>query len=122
MTARNLFPQDNRSVEIASALGLMFLALRFFLWPATDSGLLTLQSPSFWVMCCFTVGSMQLLSLLAYPHTELLRCGIGWINGLLWIWLSLSLSGPATAGIILGVLNLYAFVVNLNMLRLTWKD
>lgn len=121
MTVINLFPRDNRSVELASAVGLLLLALNIYLHPEALASM-PRQGLEYWVPSCFFLGALQFGSLMAYPHTELLRAILSWINGLFWIWLALSVSGLAVAAIMLGATNLYAFVINVNMLRTAWKD
>lgn len=122
MTIINLFPRDNRSAELASAAALILFAIHIVFAGSLPERLADLQEATFWVLAFSVLGFIQLVSLLAYPHTEILRAGMSWLNGLLWIWLSLSAYTAAAPAIMLGVTNLYAFVVNVNLLRTTWKD
>lgn len=122
MTLINLLPRDNRSAELASAGALLLLAMHLLFSGDLHTRLSSLQDVGFWVVLFASLGAAQLASLLAYPNTEILRALLGWVNGSLWIWLSLSAYSAAGPAIMLGVTNLYAFVVNVNMLRTTWKD
>lgn len=122
MTLINLLPRDNRSAELASAGALLLLALHIGFYDDLHVRLSSLHGMHFWVLIFSALGLAQLVSLLAYPNTEILRALLSWVNGLLWIWLSLSTYSAAGPAIMLGVTNLYAFVVNVNLLRTTWKD
>lgn len=122
MTLINLLPRDNRSAELASAGALLLLALHLGIYEDLHIRLSSIQNLSFWVLSFSVLGLTQLVSLLSYPNTEILRALLSWVNGTLWIWLSLSTYSAAGPAIMLGVTNLYAFVVNVNLLRTTWKD
>jgi len=123
----NLFPQDTRIVEIVSALALLFLSVIFPFTSCSDIPLFLYETKEFWMVVIFSVGFLQFTSLVLYPRLELLRCIMSWINGSFWVWISLSTTFYTVAPndiavFLLGLTNLYGFIININLLGGPWAQ
>jgi len=119
----NLFPQDTRVAELASCMALALLLLTILV--SGSPILMESSKPCIhWEWAITSLLILQLIGLLAYPKQELLRTIMCWVNGSFWVWVglsSLSTDHVAIGLLTLGLTNLYAFVVNVSMLRFTWK-
>lgn len=123
-TMKNLFPQDTRASEILSALSFLFLSL-FFQAGVIDKSVynfIAIHGVQFWVVILFCFGSLQFFSIVLFPKAEVLRVLMSWINGSLWIWISLqaTLDVSDVCAFFFGIGNLYAFCVNSLMLKKQW--
>jgi hypothetical protein len=124
----NFFPQDTRIVELISAIGLIissiYIGLVYHDVPPIHV-MVTSQTYAFWAILFFILGSLQIVSIALYPRLEILRIILAWGAGTLWIWISLSVGGHDAnirepgeiLGFVVGVGNLYAFIVNALLLR-----
>jgi hypothetical protein len=117
---KNMLPQDSRAVEIASAWALIFMSV-CMLAGAVDIGPLQhAHDEIFWLIVLALIGLLQFWSLVIHPSAEVLRCVLAWVTGTFWVWLALA-DGPPTASdfatFTMGIGNLYAFVININLLR-----
>lgn len=79
-----------------------------------------------WTILLGIFGSLQLVSLFYYPKIEVLRIFTSWVAGCFWIWVGAissahHISAEDMASIALGLGNLYGFVLNFNLLKVTWK-
>ena len=126
------FPQDTRTTEFASAFALVSLSLMcfhavFYESSLNISALIAHHQIPFWVLITAVLGGLQMLAVVLYPKTEVLRVILAWVNGSFWIWLSLTISpirlDPSDIGtFFLGMTNLYAFCINALLLRKTWES
>ena len=117
---RNLLPQGTRTVELCSAYALAFvgIALLLGLMPPVPE-LVSLDHELTWGVVFLIFGTMQVLSIFHYPKLELLRTILSWVFGCLWIWLGIVtpdgiLHAEDIASILLGIGNLYGFIINFN--------
>lgn len=122
----NLLPQDTRSVEIASAVSLLIFMVAVALGLELPSDLLRVHPQEFWIFLMGLLGSLQSIALLTYPKAEPLRTVMSWANGTFLVWISsISMIGSPDIGDIgtffLGLSNLGAFIINLNLLREAWN-
>lgn len=123
---KNLFPQDTRIAEILSAISILFVSLFLYLSiiDIEKYKFIIEQGIGFWLVIFSAFGSLQFFSISLYPKAELLRVIMSWVNGSLWIWISLqSQSDISDISIFfLGVCNLYAFFINSILLRKQWVN
>jgi len=117
---KNMLPQDSRAVEIASAWAMIVMSFGMGLKLVDSSVLNTAHSAHFWITCLALLGLLQFWSLVLHPSAEVLRCLLAWVAGTFWVWLSLADGPPVPAdfpAFTMGIGNLYAFVININLLR-----
>ena len=124
---QNFLPQDTRLAEIASAFGMLILSALLATGVTQSYELMVIHPPAFWAVCLSVLGLLQLLALVLYPEAEILRCAASWTNGTFWTWLSLNalsfnVSPNDLGSFVLGIANLYAFVVNVNLQRQSWES
>jgi hypothetical protein len=125
---KNLLPQGTRVVELSSGIALIIVAILLIF-----SNLLMLpdikgaDNLNTWQILLLTFGSLQVLSIYKYPKLELIRIGISWLAGCFWIWISLvsigsHLSIEDIGTLMLGIGNMYGFIINLNLLHISWTE
>jgi hypothetical protein len=125
---RNLLPNGTRTVELCSAYALIIvgiLSLTGFM-PEIPQ-LYNLDSNLTWGGVLFIFGLLQLLSIFFYPQLEILRTILSWVLGCLWVWLGVAtpdgiLRSEDIAAVLLGIGNLYGFIINFNLIKLSWTD
>lgn len=124
---KNLLPQGTRTVELCSGYALVITAgllLAGALAPLTE--LEILDKSSTWAPILLIFGFLQIYSIYQYPRMEVLRTIMSWAAGVLWLWVSVvSFSYQyhiEDVGVLmLGIGNLYGFVINFNQLHIAWK-
>lgn len=124
---RNLLPQGTRLIELCSGyalllIGILILAKAIPVVPE----LILLDKDMSWGFLLATFGGVQVYSIYGYPKLELLRTLISWMVGLLWIWiatvsLDYTYSIEDVATLMLGIGNLYSFIINFNLIHVAWK-
>jgi len=122
---RNLFPEDTRIIEYLAAYSLMFISLFLGLGIILCPPLEMYQRNEFWVVVFANFGMIQFVSLVFYPRLEILRCVMSIVSGSAFLWLSLGLSHHQmmigdVSMFILGLGNLYAFVINSVQIKTVW--
>jgi len=124
MKIKSLLPQDTRVAEIYGALGLVFLGVGCAVGTVSHLTVTSGQPIQFWALLFTVLGLLQVSAVALYPSAEVLRIIMSWVNGSCWVWVTLSAGyvvGPSDiSGFMLGIANLYAFVINANMLRRSW--
>lgn len=116
---KNLFPEDTRMVEIAASLSMFFSTLPVLIQqPQTESSIF------FWLVVFALTAIVQLGSLLLCDKLEKIRVIASLVMGGLLTYVGIVHIGDTSAinyvtELVLGVGNLYAFLVNNQ--RLTWK-
>lgn len=112
-------------MEIYSAIGLILLGLISASDAVEITGMLAVQARPFWVVTLTTLGFLQYISMVLGRETETLRVILSLVAGPLWMWLSLSTHGfvdPSDiAAWMLGIGNVYAFVINATLIKRTWN-
>lgn len=120
MTTQNLFPQDTRVLELATSGIFLTMALQLVVY-GIDPTMAAIHPIQFWV-CLFSVfGVFQLLANWYHPYAEVLRTFSALGAGALLLWLTLIGAVMSSVGIILAFSNLYAFLINFNLMRQEWK-
>lgn len=70
-------------------------------------------------------GSLQVYSIYQYPRLDLLRALSAWIAGCFWLWVGVSTYSTFNvaniSAIVLGLSNLYGFIINFNLLVTAWQ-
>lgn len=85
------------------------------------------QATQFWTVTSLLIGVMQITALALYPRAELLRVVTSFVSGCSLFWLGVA-SASRHMGIediclvVLGLSNLYGFIVNASLLRKTWES
>lgn len=123
---KNLFPQGTRTVELCSAYGLLLLSVISLLQGFILPELTAIEPKLEWTLLLSIFGFLQLFSLFYYPKVELLRVLASWFAGCFWLWVGAIsskhfISAEDIAAIVLGVGNLYGFILNFNLLKVSWK-
>lgn len=123
MNLLNLLPQDTRTGEIISSVGMILYGAGMAVTPnySIQDG----YSTGFWVILCLVFGGIQLTSILRHPKIELVRVLMAWVTGFMWMYISIihvSVTAPE-AGIMfaLSISNFVAFIINIATLRILWK-
>jgi uncharacterized membrane protein len=124
---RNFFPQDTRIVEICSAVALLISAAYSAAGEGLSAAMIGQNPAEYWAVLLLAFGSAQLSGLFFYPKAELLRTLMAWVSGMLWCWVALSGLGwmftpDRVLALMVGIGNLYAFSINTNKLRISWRD
>ena len=125
---KNLLPQGTRVVELCSAYSLItigILNLQGTLLPIPE--LANIDHPLTWALVLLMLGSLQLLSIFNYPKLEILRTILAWASGCFWVWVGITtpegmFSAEDICVIFLGVCNLYGFIINFNLIQISWTD
>jgi len=128
MIPSGLLPQDTRITELTSGLALVLIGFSFFVSSISIThGVTSMHQNVFWCILTITFGVLQIASIELYRRMEHLRFILAWATGSFWIWvsaenLSAGRIGPSEiATIVLGITNLYAFIVNLLLVKQSWK-
>jgi len=122
-----LLPQDTSIAELYSAIGLIFLALIVTTGAVNIVGLEKVHPTEFWFVTLLSLGILQLIAMVATTDLFILRCLISFVNGLIWLWISLTddfiavLDPSDIAAWMLGTANLYAFVINSTLVKKLWS-
>jgi len=124
---KRLLPQDTSIAELYSAIGLIFLALIVTAGAVNIVGLERVHPTEFWIVTLLSLGTLQLIAMVATTDLLILRCLISFVNGLIWLWISLTddfiaiLDPSDIAAWMLGTANLYAFVINSTLVKKLWS-
>jgi len=124
---KRLLPQDTSIAELYSAIGLIFLALIVTTGAMNIVGLERVHPTEFWFVTLLSLGTLQLIAMVAATDLFILRCLISFVNGLIWLWISLTddfiaiLDPSDIAAWMLGTANLYAFVINSTLVKKLWS-
>lgn len=126
MILHSLLPQDTRIAELTSGFALIFVSMVFFFGGTPSDSLLSIHHEYFWALITSIFGCLQLTSVTVCEKLEHLRFILAWLSGTFWIWVSTEhgfnhVHLPDIATFVLGVANLYAFVVNLLLIKQSWK-
>lgn len=124
---KNLSPQDSRIVELCSAYALILLSITSVTSGFDMPELLHIATKLEWTILLALFGGLQFYSLFNYPKVEPLRLVLGWCAGCFWLYAGMltsleSISAEDIASVMLGIGNLYGFVVNFNLLKVSWKQ
>jgi hypothetical protein len=124
MKYNNLFPQDTRMAELASAWAMMIVGISSGLGLIVNTDMVAIQSMPFWSVCITILGCLQFVSLWCYPRIEVLRISCSWASASFWMWLFLSSLSSTTpediASLALSITNYYAFIININLRQHKW--
>ena len=120
---KNLLPQDTRSVEFPSAIGLIVCSFLLFFGCMSNEIHLNISSIGIWCVVTFVLGISYIVSLLHFPKLDPIRPALAWLAGTFWIWLTFSqpltiLSIPV---FFLGISNIVAFLINTVILSEQWR-
>ena len=120
---KNLLPQDTRSVEFPSAVGLIVCSFLLFFKCMSNEIHLHIDSVGFWCIVTFILGVSYIVSLLHFPKLDPIRPALAWLAGTFWVWLTFSqpltiLSIPV---FFLGISNIVAFLINTVILSEQWR-
>lgn len=123
----SLLPQDTRIVEVLSGLALVFVGIGLMI-PGNGMISISVSTPvaTFWALLTLAFGVLQLGSIAMCKAMEHLRFILAWISGSFWIWIatenaSTAVTASEIATIVLGITNLYAFIINLLLVKQSWK-
>lgn len=121
MNFRRLLTTDTRSVELISGLSLVSASLGYFVGYGQEHRLFQFHQPEFWIILTMLFGLMQVFTIIE-EGLDNLRFALCWIAGIFWLWVGLytinEIIKPTDAlSVIMGVFNLYAFVVNVSNIK-----
>lgn len=124
-----LFQYYTAAAEIVSSIGFLFFSILCFVSFLTGN-ISFLSIPEemkihpleFWFVISFILGFLQLISSSLLIKALILKALMSWVNGSLWIWISLAndslhFSISEIGAFSLGLANLYAFIVNTSRLK-----
>jgi hypothetical protein len=127
MIPLSLLPQDTRIAEVLSGLALVFVGVGLMI-PGNGmiSPSITAPVAAFWALITLAFGALQLSAIAMCKAMEHLRFILAWISGSFWIWvatsnISYTVTASEVATIVLGITNLYAFIINLLLVKQSWK-
>lgn len=116
----NHLPHETRLIEIVSAMTLIIAGF-LSIWTQhvffTDS-MTKMQVSGFWAVTISIFGTLQLACALIKGRLEMVRGVLSWVVGSFWTWLALETMVKLHTGIpeinlfLLGLSNIYAFIVN----------
>lgn len=123
----NLFPQGSRTVEYCSAYALIILSILSVALGFEAPELFHIEPKQEWTVLLAIFGSLQFYSLVNYPKVEVLRLLTSWCAGCFWLYVGLSsftkhISAEDISAIMLGIGNLYGFVITFNLMKVSWKQ
>lgn len=123
---KNMNPQDTRLAEYISAWGMFFSGVIYGLGTVLPLPMAALAPVEFWTLNLSILGMLQLIGLLLHPRVEVLRIASSLTNGAMWVWMTLSfllveLDPLHISTAFLGLSNLYAFIINTNLMRIKWE-
>lgn len=126
MIPSSLLPQDTRIAELASGFSLVLVGFAFLILGVNILHDISAQQNAFWCILTITFGILQVSSIEVYSRMEHLRFILAWVAGSFWVWISTeNLTrgiGPSEiATLVMGIMNLYAFIVNLLLVKQSWK-
>lgn len=128
MIPSGLLPQDTRIAELTSGFALVLVGLAFITSGVSIThGITSMHQNTFWCILTIVFGALQIASIELYKRMEHLRFVLAWVTGSFWIWISTeNLTGGGIgpseiATIVMGIMNLYAFIVNLLLVKQSWK-
>lgn len=118
---KNLLPDDTRIVELTTAIS---MGLTSMLVLFTDNVHHLVKGFETWFSTLFVLSMLQFISLVFIEKLEVIRVYSSLLIGGLLVYLGITHIGDAstfnyTTQIILGIANLYAFLVNNQ--RLVWR-
>lgn len=123
----SLLPQDTRIAELLSGFAMVLVGMGLMVTGNSLIGTITtIQENAFWCLITIAFGSLQVFTLALYRKMEHLRFVLAWISGSFWIWVSSAnfangVHAPDIVTLMLGITNLYAFIVNLLLVKQSWK-
>ncbi len=128
MNLSALLPTDTRTIELASAFSLVLTSITLLLGAPASAWMLEIHAREFWVIVLSAFGVLQLIGVVHNTYSaEVVRVIVTWVVGAFWVWISFEymievVRPTEVSAFLLGVSNLYAFVINLNLLvRGKWK-
>jgi hypothetical protein len=127
MILLHFLPQDTRIAELISGISLIVLCFTMLLTGLDPTIVLSqFHDPVFWIITTGVVGVLQLFSLVFCRRLEHLRFLVSWIAGTFWVWITAvgftaGVTPSEVVGFFVGIANLYAFVVNLLLVKQSWK-
>lgn len=120
---RNVLPQDTRSIELPSSVGLLIVCVFLFFDLLTGHHIFNIHPEEFWAIFLAVIGGLQLYALLDYPKMDLLRTAMCWVAGSFWLWIAfvppIDISSVAAFG--MGFSNIVAFIINTVIISEKWK-
>lgn len=125
---KNLLPQGTRTVELTSGFALLISSILIMARIITDiPEIVGLDYIHTWTIVMAIFGGLHIFTLYEYPKLEFLRTALSWLSGCFWIWVSLAMSHIGisiehVATFMLGIGNLYGFIINLNLLHISWTE
>jgi hypothetical protein len=123
----SLLPRDTRIVELLSGIAMVLVGMGLLLSGNSLMGTVTtVQYNTFWFLIAVAFGSLQIFSIALCAKMEHLRFILAWISGSFWIWvastnLAHGIHASEIATMMLGITNLYAFIINLLLVKQSWK-
>lgn len=123
---KNLLPQGSRIVEILSGIGLCILGILNIFGMHSIIGLTSLDSLLTWGFLILLLGIIQIYAMYNLMTQEILKISASWVAGCLWTWIGLvsfaDLNTLNIAALLIGFGNLYAFILNFNVVTTVWMD
>lgn len=123
----NMLPEDTRIAEMCASISLIIISLLFSFDIVNNIPFIlnNIQVSEFWIVILSIFGILQLISIIFYNQLEFLRSLCSIAVGCFLIWISLgSFSWDVQIGyittFILGLANLYAFVINSVQIGYKW--
>lgn len=86
----------------------------------------SVQHNTFWCLIAVAFGSLQVSAIALCTKMEHLRFVLAWFAGSFWIWIATAnlthgVHASEIATVMLGITNLYAFIINLLLVKQSWK-
>lgn len=123
----HLLPQDTRIAELISGFSLILMSvLMMFANIQPTDAMVRFHEAHFWFILSGVFGGLQIFSLIVNDKLEQLRFVLAWVTGTFWSWVAMDsiangVNPTDIAGLVLGISNLYAFVINLLLVKQSWK-
>ena len=121
----NLFPQGSRTVGLCSAYALLLLSVCTVFFGVDLPDVTHLEPKLEWSILLAIFGCLQFYSLYRYPELEVIRVLTSWCAGCFWLYLGINgpvITAEDIACTMLGLGNLYGFVISFNLMKTTWKQ
>lgn len=120
------FPRDTRLVEMVTAISMVSSGILAFLDVSmVPAALAHAHNPIFWDIIVVVFGFMQFIMATVFYRATHVRSIIAWIIGTFFVWLSVAalthqVRPSEITTLVLGITNLYAFVINALLVRQQW--
>lgn len=122
-----MIPNNTRLLEFITGIAVILSGILILNVPGSlPVDILESHVNTFWGMIAICFGSIQLIAALLLFRANHLRAIISWVMGTFIVWISVSAvhHNPTVddlIALVVGVANLYAFIVNLLKVKKEWK-